>query len=285
MVSAHKVLAEELQSRSAREREGKVLKFPCSFTAKSVARAKNKNRPADLTCRPSVLWLLHVVQQGTSEPRRSSRKRRLLTLEKTGTRTSVLAAKRKLKMQSVSKSTTTTLNVNTNVKLWCSFATKFFEMASFKTMQDLIFKSVRLISLTMKNFLCCLTFSSGKTPAFRTKIIQLSTWMRWPSASVCQSLDLEKRDILIHVIAVFHIKFISSILWWGSWRGKMGTGISLIVDWENGIYSLGMGWTIIKWEWDFFSSVVFAPIFWNRKIKFRSNRPCTPGGGTRRKIG
>ena len=44
----------------------------------------------------------------------------------------------------------------------------------------------------MKNFLCCLTFSSGKTPAFRAKIIQLSTWMRWPSPSVCQSLDLEK---------------------------------------------------------------------------------------------
>ena len=31
--------------------------------------------------------------------------------------------------------------VNTNVKLWCSFATKFFAMASFKTMQDLIFLS------------------------------------------------------------------------------------------------------------------------------------------------
>ena len=26
---------------------------------------KNKNRPADLTGRPAVLWLLHVVQQGT----------------------------------------------------------------------------------------------------------------------------------------------------------------------------------------------------------------------------
>ena len=113
--------------------------------------------------------------------------------QRTGTRTSVSAGKRKLKMQSVGRSTTTTLNVNTNVKLWCSFATKFFGMASFKTMQDLFFFSVvRLISLTMKNFLCCLTFSSGKTPAFRTKIIHLSTWMRWPSPSVCQSLDLEK---------------------------------------------------------------------------------------------
>ena len=34
----------------------------------------------------------------------------------------------------------------------------------------------------------------------------------------------------------------------GSWRGKMGTGISLIVDWENGIYSLGPGFS--HWEWD-----------------------------------
>ena len=38
--------------------------------------------------------------------------------EKTGTRTSVWAGKRKLKMQSVGRSTTmTTLNVNANVKL------------------------------------------------------------------------------------------------------------------------------------------------------------------------
>ena len=59
--------------------------------------------------------------------------------EKTGKRTSVWAGKRKLKMQSIGRlTTTTTLNVNTNVKLWCSFATKFFAIASFKTMQDLI---------------------------------------------------------------------------------------------------------------------------------------------------
>ena len=37
--------------------------------------------------------------------------------EKTGTRKSVSAGKRKLKMQSIGRSTTTTLNVNTNVKL------------------------------------------------------------------------------------------------------------------------------------------------------------------------
>ena len=46
--------------------------------------------------------------------------------ERTGTRTSVSAGKRKLKMQSVGRSTTATLNVTINVKLWCSFAPKFF---------------------------------------------------------------------------------------------------------------------------------------------------------------
>ena len=59
--------------------------------------------------------------------------------EKTGTRTSVSAGKRKLKMQSVGRSTTTTLNVNANLKLWCLVATNFFAMASSKTIQDLIF--------------------------------------------------------------------------------------------------------------------------------------------------
>ena len=37
--------------------------------------------------------------------------------EKTGTRTSVSAGKRKVKMRSAGRSTTTTLNVNTDVKL------------------------------------------------------------------------------------------------------------------------------------------------------------------------
>ena len=37
--------------------------------------------------------------------------------EKTGTRTSVSAGKRKVKMRSVGRSTTATLNVNTDVKL------------------------------------------------------------------------------------------------------------------------------------------------------------------------
>ena len=35
-------------------------------------------------------------------------------------------------------------------------------------------------------------FRMEKISAFRTKVIQLSTWMTWPSPSVCHSLDLEK---------------------------------------------------------------------------------------------
>ena len=41
-------MAEELQSRSGWEREGKVLKFPCSFTAKILTRAKKKTKTAQL---------------------------------------------------------------------------------------------------------------------------------------------------------------------------------------------------------------------------------------------
>ena len=52
---------------------------------------------------------------------------------------------------------------------------KGFRNCVFKTMQDLIFQAVRLISLTMNNFLRCLTFSRGKTPAFPMNIIKLST--------------------------------------------------------------------------------------------------------------
>ena len=70
---------------------------------------------------------------------------------------------------------------------------KYFETTgAIRTIRTIIWKPGLSSLLTMKNFLCCLTFSSGKTPAFRTKIIQLSTWMRWPSPSICQCLDLEK---------------------------------------------------------------------------------------------
>ena len=61
-----------------------------------------------------------VVVTLTSEDLRTTKKFTTTTSvywEKTGTRTSVSAGKRKLKMQSIGRSTTTTLNVNTNVKL------------------------------------------------------------------------------------------------------------------------------------------------------------------------
>ena len=112
--------------------------------------------------------------------------------EKTGTRMSFSAGKRKLQMQSVGRSTTTILNVDTNLKLWCSFATKFFMMASFKTMQDLVFKTSNFID--DEEFFCVVR-------PFRVEKLLLSAprlfnsvqpWMRWPSPSVCQSLDLEK---------------------------------------------------------------------------------------------
>ena len=77
---------------------------------------ENKNRPADMTGKPSVLWLLHVVQTGNLRTTTTTTTTSV-DWEKTGTRTSFSAAKRKLEMQSVGKSTTTTLNVNTNVKL------------------------------------------------------------------------------------------------------------------------------------------------------------------------
>ena len=70
---------------------------------------------------------------------------------------------------------------------------KYFETTgAIRTIRTIIWKPGLSSLLTMKNFLCCLTFSRGKTPAFRTKIIQLSTWMRWPSPSICKCLDLEK---------------------------------------------------------------------------------------------
>ena len=97
-----------------------------------------------------------------------------------------------------------------NVKLWCSFATKFFVMASFKTMQDLIFLSRTSNFIDDEEFFVLSDLFECKNSYFPYEIIQLSTWMRWPSPSVCQSLDFEKDTS--DVIAVFHGKFISFLL-------------------------------------------------------------------------
>ena len=58
--------------------------------------------------------------------------------ERTGTRTSVSAGKRKLKIQSIGRSMMTTLNVNKHVDCDVRLQQSFFAKASFKTMQDLI---------------------------------------------------------------------------------------------------------------------------------------------------
>ena len=137
--------------------------------------------------------------------------------EKTGTRTSVSAGKRILKMQSAGRSTTTSRNVNTNVKLWCSFTIKFFAMASFKTMQDLIFKAVRLISLTMNNFLRCLTFSSQKHLLSIQRLFNFQPeWDDQVQASV-RAIDLEKETYAFWCDRCFPCKvyflYIKDIIW------------------------------------------------------------------------
>ena len=104
--------------------------------------------------------------------------------EKTGTRTSVSAGEKKLKMQSVGRLTTTTLNVVRN---------KVFRNGVFLNNARSNF-----LSHTSNNFsdddelFVLYDLFERKNTYFPYEIIQLSTWMRWPSPSVCQSLDFEK---------------------------------------------------------------------------------------------
>ena len=77
-------------------------------------------------------------------------------------------------------------------------------------MQDLIFLSRTSNFIDDEEFVLLSDLFEWKNTYFPYEIIQLSTWMRWPSPSVCQSLDFEK--VTSDVIAVFHIKSISSIL-------------------------------------------------------------------------
>ena len=118
--------------------------------------------------------------------------------EKTGTRTSVsarekgnLRCSRSVGLQVDDDDT----ECKVNVKLWCSFATKFFLMASFKTMQDLIFLSRTSNFIDDEEFVLLSDLFEWQNTYFPYEIIQLSTWMRWPSPSVCQSLDFEKRHV------------------------------------------------------------------------------------------
>ena len=65
-------------------------------------------------------------------------------------------------------------------------------MASFKTMQGLICSSRTSNFIDDENFFLLSDLFEWKYTYFPYEIIQLSTWMRWPSPSVCQSLDFEK---------------------------------------------------------------------------------------------
>ena len=65
-------------------------------------------------------------------------------------------------------------------------------MASFKTMQDLIFLSRTSNFIDDEEFVLLSDLFEWQNTYFPYEIIQLSTWMRWPSPSVCQSLDFEK---------------------------------------------------------------------------------------------
>ena len=79
----------------------------------------------------------------------------------------------------------------------------------------------------MKNFQCCLTFSNWKISAFRTKVIQLSTWMTWPSPSVCQSLDLEKETFRCDSCSPYKVHFLYIKDIWFAWPKYVQINLSL----------------------------------------------------------
>ena len=59
-------------------------------------------------------------------------------------------------------------------------------------MQYLIFLSRTSNFIDDEEFFVLSDLFECKNSYFPYEIIQLSTWMRWPSPSVCQSLDFEK---------------------------------------------------------------------------------------------
>ena len=123
-------------------------------------------------------------------------------LERTGTRSSVSAGKRKLKMQSFVRST----NVNKNVRLWCLFARKFFRNGVFYVLR---FKPYvyfhwrwRILSVVwpfrMKNSLLSVRRLFNFPPEWDDRVqvsVRVQIWKKRRSDA----------------IAVFHIKFISFI--------------------------------------------------------------------------
>ena len=61
----------------------------------------------------------------------------------------------------------------------------------------------------------------------RTKIIQLSTWMRWPSPSVCQSLDLEKETSRCDSCFPYKVHFLYIKDIWFAWPKYVQINLSL----------------------------------------------------------
>ena len=102
--------------------------------------------------------------------------------ENTETKTSVSAGKRKLKMQSVSRSTTTMTKCKHKCKTVMFVRNKVFRNGVFYNNASSYFLNLTSNFIDDEEFFVLshlfLTFSSGKTPAFPTKIVPLSTWTR-----------------------------------------------------------------------------------------------------------
>ena len=64
------------------------------------------------------------------------------------------------------------------------------------------------------------------------------------SEKVSRKMVLEIKYVNANKAVIHTEKLVTGILA----KISLGTGISLILDWENGIYSLGLGFS--QWEWD-----------------------------------
>ena len=68
---------------------------------------------------------------------------------------------------------------------------------------------------------------NGKISDFRTKVIQLSTWMTWPSPIVCQSLDLEKETFRCDSCFPYKVHFLYIKGIWFAWPKYVQINLSL----------------------------------------------------------
>ena len=110
--------------------------------------------------------------------------------ENTETKTSVSAGKRKLKMRSVSRSTTTMTKCKHKFKTVMFVRNKVFRNGVFYNNARSYFLSRTSNFIDDEEFFVLSDLIEGKNTCFPYEVY--SAWMRWPSPSVCQSLDLEK---------------------------------------------------------------------------------------------